>query len=85
MDEETLEHQLLCALRKAPGRCVNALADAVGLPRTNFGRRMNLGLDEMVERLTADGLVDEERGRYRLTDEGRRELAERQLRPQIWR
>jgi hypothetical protein len=83
MDEETLEHELLRALRKAPGRSINALADAVGVPRTNFGRRMNRGMHETLERLAADGLVGEERGRYRLTDMGRRELSERQLRPQI--
>ena len=83
MDVERLQHELLRALRKAPGRSVNALADAVGLPRTNFGRRMNRGLHGTLERLAAAGLVDEERGRYRLTDQGRRELAERQLRPPI--
>jgi coproporphyrinogen III oxidase-like Fe-S oxidoreductase len=81
MDEEALEQDLLRALRKSPGSTVNTLAGVIGLPRTNFGRRMNLGLYEALERLAADGLVEEERGRYRLTDEGRRDLAERQLRP----
>ena len=80
MDEEALEQELLRALRRAPRSTVKALADTVGLPRTNFGRRMSRGLHETLERLAADGLVEEERGRYRLTDEGRRELAERQLR-----
>jgi coproporphyrinogen III oxidase-like Fe-S oxidoreductase len=81
MDEEALEQDLLRALRKSPGSTVNTLARVIGLPRTNFGRRMSLGLYEALERLAADGLVEEERGRYRLTDEGRRDLAERQLRP----
>jgi hypothetical protein len=83
MDEEALEHELLRALRTAPGSNVDGLAAAVGLPRTNFGRRLTRGLHETLERLAADGLVDEDRGRYRLTDEGRRELAERQLRPRV--
>jgi DNA-binding MarR family transcriptional regulator len=81
LEEEALEQELLRALRRAPGSTVKALAGMVGLPRTNFGRRMSRGLHETLERLAADGLVEEERGRYRLTDEGRRELAERQLRP----
>jgi hypothetical protein len=83
MDEVTLEQELLRALRKAPGSGARALATAVGLPRTNFGRRLSRGLHETLERLAADGFVEEDRGRYRLTDEGRRELAERQLRPRV--
>jgi coproporphyrinogen III oxidase-like Fe-S oxidoreductase len=83
MDEEALEEELLRALRSTPGSGVDALAALVGLPRTNFGRRLTRGLHETLERLAADGLVEEDRGRYRLTDEGRRELAERQLRPRV--
>jgi hypothetical protein len=81
MDAHSLEHELLRALRSAPASKPAALAAAVGLPRTNFGRRLGRGHDEALGRLVADGLVAEERGRYRLTERGRRELAERQLRP----
>jgi hypothetical protein len=77
MDERSLEQELLRALRSAPGSTPGRLAGAVGLPRTNFGRRLTHGLAEALERLAADGLVEEERGRYRLTAEGRRSLAER--------
>jgi DNA-binding MarR family transcriptional regulator len=81
MDEESLEYEVLRALRSAPGSRAVALAAAVGLPRTNFGRQLDHGLSETLERLAADGLVEKERGRYRLSERGRRELAERQLRP----
>ena len=81
MDERLLEQQLLRALRSAPGSKPAALAAAIGLPRTNFGRRLSHGLHDTLERLAVGGLVEEERGRYRLTERGRRELAERQLRP----
>ena len=79
MAEPSLETELLRAIRGAPGSTADALAAAVGLPRTNFGRSLRNRLREPVERLVAQGLVEERRGRYRLTDKGRRTLAERML------
>jgi DNA-binding IclR family transcriptional regulator len=70
---------LLRALRSAPDRSLAKLADAVGLPRTNFGRSLSRRLREPVNRLVAEGLVEEQEGRYRLSEYGRRALAERAL------
>jgi hypothetical protein len=39
MDDTSLEETILFALRCSPGSRSKALAEAVGLPRTNFGRR----------------------------------------------
>lgn len=79
MSERSLDQELLCALRGAPDRDLGELADAVGLPRTNFGRPLRNQLREPVERLHADGLVEEHDGRYRLSEHGRRTLADRAL------
>jgi DNA-binding IclR family transcriptional regulator len=73
---ERLDEELLRALRRAPNRRLGELADEVGLPRTNFGRPMTRLLRSPVARLVDEGLVEEERGRYRLSDRGRRRLAE---------
>jgi len=79
MGELFLDQELLRALRGAPDRSLGELADAVGLPRTNFGRPLRNRLREPVERLLADGLVEEHDGRYRLSERGRRTLVERAL------
>jgi predicted transcriptional regulator len=79
MSQASLEQELLRSLRRAPDRDLGELADAVGLPRTNFGRPLRNQLREPVERLLADGLVEEDNGRYRLTETGRQTLADREL------
>jgi DNA-binding PadR family transcriptional regulator len=77
MDDASLEEAILLALRRSPGSRTHALADAVGLPRTNFGRRLEGRLQQPLRRLLDAGLIDEDSGRYDLTQAGRRRLAER--------
>lgn len=77
MDDTSLEETILFALRCSPGSRSKALAEAVGLPRTNFGRLLDNRLQQPLKRLLAAGLIDEDHGRYNLTEEGRRRLAER--------
>lgn len=77
MDDAALEEAILLALRRSPGSRAKALAEAVGLPRTNFGRRLDSRLQEPLKRLRAAGLIDEDHGRYDLTQQGRSRLAER--------
>jgi hypothetical protein len=77
MDDASLDEAILLALRRSPGSRSQALAEAVGLPRTNFGRRLEHPLQEPLKRLLAAGLIDEDHGRYDLTQQGRRRLAER--------
>jgi hypothetical protein len=79
VDETSLEDELLRAVRRAPGRGADELAELVGLPRTNFGRPLGHRLEEPLRRLLRDGLLEERRGRYRLSDRGRRTLARRAL------
>jgi len=76
MPRLSLYQELLLALRSAPNRNLGELADSVGLPRTTFGRRLPSRLREPIERLLADGLVEEQDGRYRLSELGRRHLAD---------
>ena len=77
MTETSLDEELLRALRRSPDRSLGELADVIGLPRTNFGRPLGHRLREPVERLLADGLVEAHGGRYRLSERGRRALADR--------
>lgn len=79
MNDESLELDLLRALRKAPGADLDRLADEVGMPRTNFGRRVEARLRRPLEHLLDDGLVEEGEGRFRLSERGRLRLAERAL------
>jgi DNA-binding IclR family transcriptional regulator len=79
MPQMPLDQELLRALRSTPERTLGELADAVGLPRTNFGRPLGLRLREPVQRLVADGLVEEYDGHYRLSERGRHALADRAL------
>jgi DNA-binding IclR family transcriptional regulator len=76
MDELSLDRELLRALRSRPGKGLSELADAVGVPRTNFGRRLDHRVLVPIERLIDDGLVEERAGRYRLSERGRRTLAD---------
>lgn len=74
-----LDQELLRALRSGPERTLGELAEVVGLPRTNYGRLLGRRLREPVRQLVADGLVEEAGGRYRLSERGRRALADRAL------
>jgi DNA-binding IclR family transcriptional regulator len=76
---DDLELELLRALRGLPDSSLGDLAGAVGLPRTNFGRLLSRPLRQPLSELVADRLVEEHRGRYRLSADGRRTLAERAL------
>ncbi len=84
MTDESLADDLLRALRRSPNSGLADLAVEVGLPRTNFGRPLSERLRPPLERLVADGLIDERHGRYRLSDRGRRALAERALGSDSW-
>ena len=74
-----LDDDLLRALRNAPDRSVDRLADAIGLPRTNFGRAPARRLRERVHALVDEGLIEEHGKHYRISEHGRRVLAERTL------
>jgi predicted transcriptional regulator len=74
-----LDDDLLRALRNSPDRNVDQLAEAVGLPRTNFGRAPSSRIRERVRALVDEGLVEEHGKRYRISEHGRRLLAERAL------
>lgn len=76
MDQASLEDAILLVLRRSPGSRSDELAEAVGLPRTNFGRRLKNRLLQPLKRLLTEGLVEENRGRYELTHKGRRRLAD---------
>ena len=76
---ESQDDVLLRALRAAPDRSLGELAEAVGLPRSNFGRSLASRIREPVRRLVAAGLVEGRSGVYRLTESGRRTLAQRSL------
>ena len=76
MDESLLEQAIMLALRRSPGSRSRDLAEAIGLPRTNFGRQLKNRLRKPLGRLLAAGVVDEEHGRYQLTEKGRRALSE---------
>jgi hypothetical protein len=73
MDDASLEEAILLALRRSPG----SRSQALGLPRTNFGRQLENPLQQPLQRLLAAGLIDQDHGHYNLTHEGRRKLAER--------
>jgi DNA-binding transcriptional ArsR family regulator len=79
MASVSLQDELLRALRALPDQTLGDLADAVGLPRTNFGRPLTRRVQGTVERLVAEGLVEEHEGVHRLSERGRRTLAERAL------
>jgi DNA-binding IclR family transcriptional regulator len=77
--ESGLEEAILLALRRSPGSHANELAQAAGLPRTNFGRQLKNRLRRPLQQLLTAGLVEEHDGRYQLTANGRRRLSERKL------
>jgi DNA-binding IclR family transcriptional regulator len=70
------ELAVLRAVRVAPDSGLREIAAAVGLPRTNFGRRLSRRLREPVGRLVESGLVVQRGDRYRLSERGRRVLAD---------
>lgn len=77
MDDTALEEEILLALRRSPGSRSDELAEAVGLPRTNFGRQLKNPLRKPLGRLLSAGLIEQDRGRHRLTPAGRKRLTER--------
>jgi hypothetical protein len=77
--DESLEADLLKAMRRSPNRRAGELADLLGLPRTNFGRPLGHRLRGPLDHLRSAGLVEEHGGRYRLSERGRRRLADEAL------
>lgn len=77
MARVSLEDEALRALRALPDQTLGELADAVGLPRTNFGRSLTRRVQGAVEQLVNERLVEEHDGRYRLSERGRRTFADR--------
>jgi hypothetical protein len=75
--DDSLEEELLKAVRRAPNRRPEELAQLVGFPRTNFGRPLSRRVRRPLDRLCSEGLVEAHDGRYRLAERGRRLLAER--------
>jgi DNA-binding IclR family transcriptional regulator len=67
----------LRALRAAPEQDLAGLAAALGVPRSNFGRRLDHHLLEHVTRLVEKGLVEQDGKRYRVSQRGRNLLTER--------
>ena len=76
MARSHLEQQLLRALRNEPERTLTELAEAVGFPRTNYGRTLGKRIRTPVHQLVTQGLVEEHEHRYRLSKSGRRALAD---------
>ena len=74
-----LELELLRTLRSEPERTLEELAEAVGLPRTNYGRPLTRKLRQPVHDLVSAGLIEEDGRRYRLSERGRRLLADQAL------
>lgn len=81
MDANLVEQEfaLLRTLRAEPNRSLDEFAASLGVPRTNFGRRLSHRLVKPVNRLVGAGLVEQHDGRYRLTEKGRRALADQAL------
>jgi len=77
--DDPTDEDLLRALRNTPDRSVDQLAEAVGLPRTNFGRAPASRVRERVRALVEEWLVEEHGKRFRISEHGRRLLAERAL------
>jgi predicted transcriptional regulator len=81
MDANLVEQEfaLLRTLRAEPNRSLDEFAASLGVPRTNFGRRLSHRLVKQVNRLVGAGLVEQHDGRYHLTEKGRRALADQAL------
>jgi hypothetical protein len=74
-----LEQMLLSALRSGPERTLGELAQAVGFPRTNYGRTVHNRVRKPVQRLVTQGLIEQHGRRYRVSERGRRALADSAL------
>lgn len=79
MAKVPLEQRLLSALRSGPERTLGELAQAAGFPRTNYGRTLANRVRTPVQRLLAQGLIEEHGRRYRVSQRGRRALADSAL------
>lgn len=77
MEDASLEESILLALRRYPGCRAGDLAAAAGFPRTNFGRQLKNRVRQPLKRLLSAGLIEEKRGRYQLTEDGRKRLSGR--------
>lgn len=75
MTRSRLDDEVLRAIRKLPDSTLAQVAEAAGLPRSNFGRQLTGRLEMPLRHLIADGLVEERGSRYRLTERGRRAIA----------
>ena len=78
--DEHEDLEMLRALRAAPAKGIAGLAASLGVPRSNFGRRLDHELLEQVSRLVESGLVEQDGKRYRVSRDGRHLLAERAFR-----
>jgi hypothetical protein len=75
--DDHADFEMLRALRAAPERDLAGLAAVLGVPRSNFGRRLDHHVLEQVNRLVDEGLVEPHGKRYRVSERGRNLLAER--------
>ena len=75
--DDDADFEMLRALRAAPETGLDGLAAALGLPRSNFGRRLNQRVLAPLARLVERGLVEQDGKRYRVSERGRKLLAER--------
>jgi predicted transcriptional regulator len=75
--DDHADFETLRALRAAPKTGLAGLADALGVPRSTFGRRLDHHLLEQVTRLVEKGLVEQDGRRYCVSQRGRDLLAER--------
>jgi DNA-binding IclR family transcriptional regulator len=79
LEVDRAELELLRAIRASPEAALADVAAALGLPRSNFGRRLNRRLVGPMNHLIETGLVECHGSRYRLSERGRRLLAEHAL------
>jgi DNA-binding IclR family transcriptional regulator len=79
VEVDRAELELLRAIRASREAALTEVAAALGLPRSNFGRRLDSRLVEPLNHLIEAGLVECHGSRYRLSERGRRLLAERAL------
>ena len=67
---DVLEEELLRILRRRRTAGLEELAEAVGLPRTNFGRQLTHRIEEPLAVLVDEGRVERCGRQYRLVRRG---------------